>query len=459
MTDKFPQLRNPDFIGGEDYQIMVRVSQYVAGHEPINEYFDPVATLNTFEKEGENLLTPEERAYFQKIYPEYVMRQKEAFSEAFNIIQDFLSANPDIPLEILDKAYTEMAKLYGFNYSLNQAYLKFRNYFIESRKYLKELEERYPNKIDLFKYLTGIEKVSESDIQIKRGPIAFEIRVTQSILSKFNKKSNESLLERVKDKILPSHRLLGISSQKIELNSGIKGNFIVYPMEDKVSDFFLVFDSYINSIVTQGFRKTKSGEPIRFIYSHDSIRKHENQHALYNIIMEAENASNPKSIIEEVRGILLTEDPNKVDEQNFSLFCDFITQNAFFYSAANEILATIKGGSFLTSVKTINNPKVYNFINPYDNKFERISNIYLQDIINRFLGGKDNINSDKFNKIYQSYTEQAQNYISSVSQEISEFLEKFPDKNDKLVNILMFAPFANWKDEIARYSHYLQNKN
>jgi len=54
-------------------------------------------------------------------------------------MEKFLNENPKVDIKFLDQLYVEMAKLYGFNYDLNQSYIRFRDYLLESRESMKEI--------------------------------------------------------------------------------------------------------------------------------------------------------------------------------------------------------------------------------------------------------------------------------------------------------------------------------
>jgi len=456
VTESNEQPKKAEIITAEDYQIMVKIAQYVHNHEPFNEYFDPVRAQEAFDRESHNW-TPQERFDFQRMFPEAVVRQNEAFSEIFKIIESFLTENPDIDLGVLDKAYAEMAKLYGFNYHLNQTYLRFRSYYHETREFMRSLETQFPNKSDLVQHLTGIRNLRAGSFQIKRGPFAFEIRVKQEDLNKFDRtKTNISPYEEIIEKILPSTSLGGINFELPDKNSDTKANFIIYRLDEPVLDFFRRFDGYlrerrINRQITDLNFSAQTYSP-----SNEDFRIHENQHALYNLILTAEKKASSRDIVAEIEDILKESDKNKVTDADFSNFCFYIVKNAVYENAAHEMLARIKDGNFISSIQVITNPDIYNYNSTYMVGVDNFSNLFAEETLREFLEHSDQIKAQNFTLIYNSYLEQANKYIYNLAIQIAQFLEKHPSKNRELTNILMFKTLDKWSDEINRYSVYLK---
>ncbi len=455
MTFKDENLRQPDQISGDEYKIMVRIAQYAHNHEPLNEYFDPVRTKAAYDRESHSW-DPQDKFHFSKVFPEAVTKQKEAFSEVFNIIEDFLTENPDADLKLLDKAYVEMAVLYGFNTDLNQAYIRFRNYYHESREFMRKLEAKFPDKMDLVEFLTTKRPEKPTDFKIKRGPFAFEIRVTQEMLNKFDsKKINQTFYEKLKEKIVPSINLGGINSEVTDYQTDITANFIMYPLDQTLVDFFRGFNDFVRQGRINKFLTELNLKPQTSRFSKESVKTHENQHALYNLILSAEKTYNPKNIVAEVEAILKESDPSKVREEDFSNFCYFLVKNAFYENASHEILARIKDGNFISSIGVINDPESYNYANTYMVSIDLLDNLFVEETLKKFLENKDQLMATRFQHIYKAYSEQARRYIYNVTIVIAQFLQKHPDKNTKLTNMLMFKPLENWVDEINKYSGYL----
>jgi hypothetical protein len=457
MSNTKENHKKPETINGEDYLIMVRIAEYVQNHEPFNEYFDPVRAEAAFERDKQSW-DPEDRFHFQRIFPEAVAKQSEAFSEAFKIIELFLTENPDIDISVLDKVYSEMAKLYGFNYHLNQTYLRFRSYYHDSREYMRSLESRFPDKAHLVNYLTGIKNLRPGNFEIKRGPFAFEIRVKQEDLNKFDRsKTNISPYEEILEKILPSTNLGGVNFELPDQNSDTKANFIIYRLDEPVLDFFRRFEDYLRERRINRKIADLNFSPQTYSPSNEVFRTHENQHALYNLILTAEKKASSRDIVAEIETILKESDKNKVTDADFSNFCFYLVKNAVYENAAHEILARIKDGNFIASVKVITNPNVYNYNSTYMVGVDNFSNLFAEKTLREFLEHSDPIKAQNFTTIYNSYLEQANNYIYNLAIQIAQFLQKHPTKNRELTNILMFKTLDKWSDEINRYSVYLNN--
>lgn len=456
MSKETEKLKKPDQISGDDYKIMIRIAEYARNHQPFNEYFDPIKTKEAFNQKG-HLLTPEEKFNFYRTFPEAVAIQREAYSETFKIIELFLTENPDIDLRILDRAYVEMAKLYGFNNDLNNTYLNFRNYYYESREFMKNLEFKYKNKADLVEYMTGIKPTRSSEFNIVRGPFGFEIRLSQELINKADKRiSTDTFYERLVEKIAPSTNLGGFSNEVTDYQTNTRANYIVYPLESTYVDFFRGFNDFLNQKELNKYLTNLNIKPQKPNYTTEVLKVHENQHALYNLIISAERTYSNKNVVKEIEGILKEKDPNKVTDEDFSNFCYFLTENAFFQNAADEILARLKDGNFLVSIDVINNPKVYNYYHTFLSGIDLLDNLFIEETVKKFLSDQNNLNSKEFNLIYKSYIDQAKIKIYNTTILIARFIQKYPNKNEKLTNILMFSKFENWAEEIKNYSLYLQ---
>lgn len=449
MSNQNENLPQPEKISGDDYQIMIKIARYVEKHEPLNEYFDPVRTQQAFEKERHTWSFPEVLNY-QRTFSEAVAIQKEAFSEIFRIIEELLTENPDRDIKVLDKAFVEMSKLYGFNIELNNTYIRFRNYYIESRDFMKRLERQFPNKLDLVEHLTRVRPKNEDQFTIKRGPFAFEIRVSQEFLNNFDdRKPKESTFQKIKERIIPRTSLSGFSNTVHDFENDTTANFILYPLDEPVVNFFRRLNDFLRD--RNNMKQLKEiGLPTRRLkYSAESTRDHENKHALYNLILSSERAINKNEVIKQIEDILKNEDVNAVKEVDFSNFCFFLVENAFFANAAHEFIARLEDGNFISSVPTINNPDVYNYINPFIVGIDLLDNLYIEEILKDLT--VRSIKAEQFKRIYDSYAEQAKTYIFKVSIKIGKFLEKHPEKSRVLSNLLMFKKFENWEDEIKKY--------
>jgi hypothetical protein len=455
MSNQKEHLPQPEKISGDDYQIMIKIARYAENHEPLNEYFDPVRTQLAFERERHTWSLPEVLNY-QRIFPEAVAKQQEAFSEIFKIIEELLTENPDRDIKVLDKAYVEMAKLYGFNKDLNDTYIRFRNYYIESRDFMKRLEMQFPNRADLVERITGFRPHHAGQFTIKRGPFAFEIRVTQEFLNNFDsKKVNKTSFQKIKEKLIPSTNLGGVNNVFMDYRTETTANFILYPMDEPIVDFFRSMNEFFYESQNKE-RLKKLNLPLqRNRNTKQSLKIHENQHALYNLILTAERAATKQDVIKEIEAILKNTDPNAILEADFSNFCHYLVENSFYENASHEILARVKDGNFIASIPTINNPNAYDYIKPYIVGIDLLENLFIEETLNNLLE-KGN-NAQQFRKIYDSYAEQSRDYIFNVTLVIAKFLQKHPDKNIELTNWLMFKKFSNWTEEVQRYSRYLQN--
>jgi len=248
----------------------------------------------------------------------------------------------------------------------------------------------------------------------------------------------------------------GLNNYTYDYNSDTTANFILFPIDEPYVDFFRLMNEFLYDSQNKEQLKKINLPLQRGKNTKESLRNHENRHALYNLVLTAERVETKQDVIKEIETILKNPNPDSVLEADFSNFCFYLVENSFYQNASHEILARLIDGNFIASIPVINNPSAYDYIKPYIVGIDLLDNLFIEETLKGLI--ENSINAQHFKNIYDSYAEQARNYIYYISIIIAKFLQKHPTKNKELSNILMFKKFDKWEEEIKKYSQYLQNK-
>jgi len=449
-------------ISGYDHKIMVEIANYVAENEPLNEYFDPVITRQKYDLE-KNTYSQEEIETFESNFALGLNVQRAAFSKTFELMEKFLDENPKIDIKFLDQLYVEMAKLYGFNYDLNQTYLRFRDYLLESRESMKEIYDFFGgNATEIFKYLTRYKVQNPKDIEMKVGPFGFEFYIPQSILNQIDLPDSHkmSFFERLYDHLVPDTNLQGLSDYLVVRKNEevVIVNSIFIPKENPYIDLFRDFRTYLKDRKSRKSLEKLGLQPKSTNVSPSSSRDHENNHALYNMILFSELKDKPRDVINEIARILKTSNPDAVKDEDFKKLCEYITRIAYYEHTTHELLSRIKDGNFIPSIDIIKNPKAYNFTSPESQLNTEDENSFIREILKVLLKTTNPIKAKNFENIYLTYVQNMKDEIQNVYFNIALILENFPDKKRELTYKLMFADFSKWREITHDYFYSLIKK-
>jgi hypothetical protein len=436
---------SPDKIEGYDFKVMVKIADYAKDHEPLNGYFDPNRTVGISEKELEDK----------------IQRQKEAYSYTFTIIEEMLSKSPNLDTKVIDQIFREMGNLYGFNYDQNRAYVEFRNYYIQSRDYMRTLRSQHPDNKDLYRVLTNKEVMDKNNLRIKQGPFAFEIYTSQQDLNKLLPANSESgFFGKLKERVLPSRNIGGMAGFIANPNNEIVvANYIALSYDDPGKDMFNRFNKFVNDYM-KGIAHQERNLPFTpSDPSNSRFIKHETQHALYNLILRSNRQLSAKDVKKELDSIINTNSNNAIKMEEFILLCNYVNKNSFYENAAHEILARIKDGNFNSGILTILDREFYNYFqfntpSNLTNENKEIDRIF-QSIDKSVTGPM----GEKLKEIYHGFAEQTKEDIEKTVYDVARFIDKYPNYHQQLTNILMFERFEFWRDAIKKYEEYLLNRS
>jgi hypothetical protein len=381
------------------------------------------------------------------------LNQKKAFGYIFKLAEELLHQDRNLKPEVLEKAYREMGKFYQFNYSQNQTFSKFTKYLEKSHRFMDELDHTFPNRIDLFEAITGVRlaESERSNFLIRKGPFAFEIKATPEIISLVEKGGKKgSYIEEIKNKIFPGSAVDGLSHFIVDPNNErVRANFIMYPKKDPQKSLTARLD-YFFADLKRGGKLKSEGLPVAFSEnSQETIKIHENQHAIFHLLEFSQREDNSRDIEKELNLVLQTSQPDQIKEIEFHLFCDYLVKTSFFSHAANELLATLKEQNFVSRYPIVTNTRSYDFAEPLHPANLVSENDLIRDILENRNSSKTNVNANRYYQIYLNFSNQASNEIKDVALAIAKFVAKYPTSQSSLANILMFENFENWKMVIS----------
>jgi len=194
-------------------------------------------------------------------YKEKFITQKLAIAECRIYLERLIRHNPDIDRIYLEKTIKNFKEKYGFSYNQLQIFNDLLDIFYEKRKELKYFRERFPNNIDLIKFITGVELDPKDEVVIEIDPLNFYIRASSDVMYKIN--SGVKILS---------------DSKNFWKNKGSLGYFTNYSQE-------LDGRNYKISVIFLPSEKEANSEEFLLGENMESILIHERYHVTNDLIL------------------------------------------------------------------------------------------------------------------------------------------------------------------------------
>jgi hypothetical protein len=366
--------------------------QELLDNPPLNDSFDPKIEL---EKVKSSPKVTRKQALEE--YKSSLLRQQEALAICRTFMERMINVEPDVSKDELMFIFNKFKTQYGFSSEQENIFSLVIDSFLENRKNMKKLREKFKDDRDLVTHLTRIVLDTDAKVDVKLGPFSFDIDANDVAAAQIYTQGQSS------DKNFWSNMSLG----------GFKTTEVIRFTEDsKPEKVYLTFNHAGVDELAPPFRSL-------FELFHEQILVHEREHVKNSMIEEIiENRTfDRSSIIYPENYASATPYQIELNLRNYL--------NLSLERVKDELLAQVKGGSKARS-------KIF-FENGYYSKH----------------GGYSNLKDPDFPDVWKDYIQKISidEYESCVSKGVDSFntlVNEGGFSKDEAIALLTDVPFKNW---------------
>jgi hypothetical protein len=366
--------------------------QELVDNPPLNGSFDPKIELEKIKS-----YPKDNRKEALEEYKLDLMRQREAIAVCRTFMERVINVDPDISKGELMFIFNKFKDQYGFSSEQENIFSLIIDSFIENRKNMKKLREKFKDDKELVTHITGVALEADSKLDVKLGPFSFDINANDVAAAQIFTHGQSS------DKNFWSNRRLG----------GFKTTEIVRIDEDsKPEKIYLTFNHAGVEEIIPPFRSL-------FEFLHDRVLIHEREHAKNSMI---ENTIENR--IFDYSSFINSENYSSASSYQIELYL----RNELNYSlegVKDELLAQVKGGK------------------------KAQSKIFFESGYYRKFGGYSDLKNTDFPDFWKNYIQKIliDEYESCVSKGVDSFntlVNEGGFSRDEAIALVTDVPFKNW---------------